>query len=223
LIYRSEGTVMDLKTVYTKIFECDKSDVVHSFNDVTAVRGFDYYYYIQTKDDGSTNDIQPGRPLFSSRFLTVTYEKAHLLRPAANFLDEVRVVPNPYDIRARAWQFGDQSQYDRIAFYGLPPICKLKIYTESGALIWEKDHTNGAGDEIWDSMTSSGQIIVSGVYILYVEVTQDYYATEDKTAPWDIYDDSRHLMFSKDELMFHAGDQIFRKGETKYRKFVVIR
>jgi hypothetical protein len=84
-------------------------------------------------------------------------------------LDLVRVVPNPYDIRGRFFQFGDKSQYDRIAFYGLPPVCKLKIFTERGDLIWEKDHTRGTGDELWDSMTSSGQIIASGIYILYVE------------------------------------------------------
>jgi hypothetical protein len=88
---------------------------------------------------------------------------------AGQGLELVRVVPNPYDIRARFFQFGDQSQYDRIAFYGLPPVCKLKIFTERGDLIWEKDHTRGTGDELWDSLTSSGQIVASGIYILYVE------------------------------------------------------
>jgi hypothetical protein len=98
---------------------------------------------------------------------------AHLLRPAGTSLQQVRVVPNPFDIRSRMFQFGDKSQYDRIMFYGLPPMCKVKIYTERGDLIWEKDHTNGAGDEFWDSMTSSRQIVVSGVYILYVEATKN--------------------------------------------------
>jgi len=84
-------------------------------------------------------------------------------------LDLVRVVPNPYDIRGRLLQFGDLYQYDRIAFYGLPAVCKLKIFTERGDQIWEANHTNGTGDEIWDSKTSSGQIIASGIYILYVE------------------------------------------------------
>jgi hypothetical protein len=85
-------------------------------------------------------------------------------------LDLVRVVPNPYDIRSRMFQFGDKFQYDRIAFYGLPPACKLKIFTERGDLIWERDHKAGTGgDELWDSQTSSGQIVASGIYILYVE------------------------------------------------------
>lgn len=88
---------------------------------------------------------------------------------AGSMLEQVRVVPNPYDIRSRAFQFGARSQYDRIAFYGLPPICKLMIFTERGDKIWVKDHLNGTGDELWDSQTSSGQIIASGIYMLYVE------------------------------------------------------
>lgn len=170
VIYRSVGNVLDPKTKYEKIFECNKSNVVHSYNDMTAVRGFDYYYYIQSKDDGTQNDVKPGQPLYSSMFWTVTSTPATLQRPAVSTtLDSVRVVPNPYDIRARLYQYGDKSQYDRIAFYGLPPVCKLKIFTERGDLIWEKDHTRGTGDELWDSTTSSGQIIASGIYILYVE------------------------------------------------------
>ncbi|MBN2102860.1 hypothetical protein JW835_02365, partial [bacterium] len=179
IIYRSESNVLDPLTVYTKIFECTASDVVHEFEDLTATRGFDYYYYIQTKDDGSTNIVHPGVPLVSNMFWTLTSYPAYLRRPQGMLLEEVRVVPNPYDIRARALQFGDKSQYDRIAFYELPGICKLKIFTERGDLIWEKDHTDGSGDELWDSFTSSGQIIVSGIYILYVEVTQNIRAEKD--------------------------------------------
>jgi len=88
------------------------------------------------------------------------------------WLDLVRVVPNPYDIRARMFQFGEDFQYDRIASYGLPPVCDLKVYTEWGDLIWSKKHTDGSGDELWDSMTSSRQIVVSGIYILYVETPE---------------------------------------------------
>ena len=84
-------------------------------------------------------------------------------------LELIRVVPNPYDIRSRLFQFGEDSQYDRIAFYNLPPVCKLKIFTERGDLVWQKDHTLGTGDERWNSMTSSGQVVTSGIYILYVD------------------------------------------------------
>jgi hypothetical protein len=173
VIFRSESNVKIYQTVYTKVFECDAANAVHTWDDTTAVRGFNYYYYIQSKDDGSQNDVEPGHPLFSSLFLTLTSVPAHLLRPAGSAIEQVRVVPNPYDIRARKYQFGDESQFDRIAFYGLPPQCMVRVYTERGDLIWSKEHTNGAGDELWDSMTSSRQIVVSGIYLLYVEVTED--------------------------------------------------
>jgi hypothetical protein len=272
VIYRSQGNVKDGTTKYIKIFECTRSNAVNSFDDVTAQRGNDYYYYIQAKDDGSQNPVNPGQPIYSSALWTVTSVEATLQRPAepenpiapdadttywkslaqstglwiygddysqgqvvtynnsdyycfasitsdtippdqnstywklitikggwisgsgykaydavtyngANYitlyaisagkgLELVRIVPNPYDIRSRLFQFGENSQYDRIAFYGLPPVCKLKIFTERGDLIWEKDHTRGTGDELWDSKTSSGQIIASGIYILYVETPE---------------------------------------------------
>jgi hypothetical protein len=194
-VYRSQGNVLTPLTVYTKVFECDKSSLVHGWDDTTAVRGFDYYYYVVSKDDGSENN---GIPLKSGLFWTITNRPASLQRAAGSALEQVRVVPNPYDIRSRVFQFGDKSQYDRIAFYGLPPACHLRIFTERGDLIWEKDHTDGSGDELWDSLTSYGQIVVSGIYILHVEVTQD------------VLDES-------------TGDQLFKAGESVMRKFVIIR
>jgi hypothetical protein len=173
VVIRSQGNVMDPKTVYETVFESGAGDAVHTWDDTTAVRGFDYFYAVQSKDDGTQNDVQPGQPLLSGLFWTLTNVPANLRRPAGTSLEGVRVVPNPYDLRARMFQFGDESQYDRIAFYGLPPQCNVRVYTERGDLIWSKEHTNGAGDELWDSMTSSRQIVVSGIYLLYVEVTED--------------------------------------------------
>jgi len=221
VIYRSETEVRSPETVYKKIFECDAANVVHEFDDVTATRGTNYYYYIQSKDDGSRNDVEPGKPLMSSMFWTVTSVPAQLRRPAGVGIEQVRVVPNPYDIRARSLQFGE---LDRIAFYELPPFCTVKIFTERGDLIWETEHIDGSGDELWDSLTSSGQIVVSGVYILYVEVTEDAFAEEDVFATRDIYDiNTKELLFSNGDLIFSAGDKMFSKGESVFRKFVIIR
>ncbi len=221
VIYRSEGNVKQYQTVYQKIFECDKTNSVTQFDDTTAARGNNYYYYIQTKSDGLENN---GKPQYSSLFYTLTSVAAYLRRPAGNFLEHVRVVPNPYDIRARMWQFGDDFQYDRIAFYELPPICRVKVYTERGDLIWEKFHDNGSGDELWDSMTSSRQIIVSGVYILHVEVPVDIFSEENIIASRDyINPKTGELEIIKGELIFHKGDKMFSKGDSVFRKFVVIR
>ncbi len=156
-------------TSYEKIFSCNLSNVVHAYDDTTARRGFDYYYYVVSKDDGSTNDIQPGVPLVSSRFYTKTNVPAYLRRPAAESFSAIRVVPNPFNIRARSLQFGTEEGQDRIAFFGLPPVCTIRIYTERGDLINTIEHTNGSGDEFWESVTSSRQIIVSGVYVAHFE------------------------------------------------------
>jgi hypothetical protein len=193
-IYRAVGKP---DTSYEKIFSCDKANVVHNYDDVSAVRGFDYYYYIQTKDDGSTNDIKPGVPLVSSKFYTMTNQPARLQRPAENNLAEIRVVPNPFNIRAASLQFGSTTP-DRIAFYGLPPECVIKIYTERGDLVDTIHHIDGSGDELWDSVTSSRQIVVSGLYVAYFEVTKDV-------------DDPQ------------SGKRLLSRGDNTFRKFIIIR
>ena len=167
MIYRTRELAKDYKSVYTKVFECDATNAVNEFDDKSADRNVEYYYYIQSKDDGS----QAGKTLYSSKYLTLSNEPAFALQPGIkSTLDSVRVVPNPYDIRNRLYQYGVDSQFDQIVFYGLPTReCKLRIFTERGDLIWEKDHNNGSGNEIWNSMTSSQQVVVSGVYILHVE------------------------------------------------------
>ena len=225
VIYRASGLVKDYRAVYDKVFECNASNAPTNniWDDTSAVRGFNYYYYIQSKDDGTQNDLHPGVPLYSSLFLTMTTVSANLLRPSGNLLGEVRVVPNPYDIRSRKWQFGETGPYDRMMVYGIPPKCRLKIFSEDGALIWEVLHTNGSGDEAWDSKTSSNQIVVSGIYILYVEVTEDMYATEDKVARYDITDENLKKIYSQGQTMFQKGDKIFSTGQSTFRKFVVIR
>lgn len=271
IVYRSIGNVLDPLTHYVKIWECDKSNLTNSYDDKTPVRGFDYYYAVLSKDDGTQNEVEPGVPLYSNLVWTITSVAATLQREAIpegplpfdfttnkwkrinprgewsadstyystetasdavtyfgtmyacivesikndSFTDSIkawkpisytglwasgkeykaynsvtmndvdyftpysisggqgleliRVVPNPYDKRSRLFQFGEDSQYDRLAFYGLPAECKLMIFTESGEMIWEKDHKTGTGDELWDSKTSSGQIVASGIYILYVK------------------------------------------------------
>jgi len=202
LLYRAEGRT---DSNYTLIFSCDKNTVANSYEDKTARRGFNYYYYIQTKDDGSTNlgdptlNIPAGAPLLSSKYYTKTSvsSPAFLTRPPGTSLSEIRVVPNPYNIKANALQFG-QSAPDRLAFYGLPPYCTINIFTETGDLIETIEHTSSSGDELWHSLTSSRQLVVSGLYIAYFEVSRDTYDEQ-------------------------TGQLLFKKGENTFRKFIVIR
>ena len=161
-------------TVFTEIFACGKGtehpQVVNNFDDLSAIRGFDYYYYVVSFDDGSTNTTtaNPGGPLHSGIFYAKTINPTNLKRQAGKTLEEIRIVPNPYSIRARDLQFGDSGP-DRIMFYNIPGICTIKIFTERGDLIETIEHTNGSGDEAWNSITSSAQTVVSGLYIVVFE------------------------------------------------------
>ncbi|PIP12304.1 MAG: fibronectin, partial [bacterium (Candidatus Stahlbacteria) CG23_combo_of_CG06-09_8_20_14_all_40_9] len=97
-------------TTYELIFACgggtNHPNIVNKYDDTFAKRGFDYYYYITSFDDGSTKDIDPGVPLESSKFYTMTNEPAYLRRPAGKSMKDIRIVPNPYNIRARDIQYG---------------------------------------------------------------------------------------------------------------------
>lgn len=85
-------------------------------------------------------------------------------------LSLVRVVPNPFDLRNRIYQFGTAAgEQDKIKFYGLPSPCTLRIFTERGDLIYTINHTKQTGDETWFCETQYGQIVASGIYILVVQ------------------------------------------------------
>ena len=175
--YRIYRAVSKPDTVYQAIFECgagtDHPEVVHEYDDTTPVRGFSYYYYLVTFSDGSLNQTtaNPHGQLESSRFFTQTTEPAFLRRQAGMTLEDVRVVPNPYYLNARGLK--SRMMYydfpDRIMFLNIPALCTIRIFTERGDLIDTIVHSDGSGDEPWDSITRYRQVIVSGVYIAHIE------------------------------------------------------
>ena len=160
---------------FTRVFETKKPNVVRQFEDKSAERGQAYYYYVTAFDDGLQNGPDWDgvvRSLESGHRVNRTTLGAKLTRNAGTSLDNVRIVPNPFNIQARGLQW--KGENDRIMFMNLPPVCTIKIYTESGDLVKVLEHTNGSGDESWGvlsqewSTTQSGQVIVSGIYIANV-------------------------------------------------------
>ncbi len=121
---------------------------------------------------------------------------ASIITPYKKWTDAIRIVPNPYNIRSAELQFPGEP--DKIEFFNIPGHCTIRIYTENGNLIKTINHENGSGDESWNSNTSSGQVVVSGVYIVHFTVTQDY------TDP-------------------NTGELVYRKGDTAYQKCIIIR
>jgi len=134
----------------------------------TPIRGRDYYYYVVTL--GQVNNdaagLTPtGSRLVSNRYYSQSYDPARLLRAAGEAMEEIRVVPNPYNPNIDQSLLLDQDGRDRLAFYEIPGICTIEIYTELGEKIRTLEHTNGSGDEFWDLRTDFRQRVVSGVYI----------------------------------------------------------
>jgi hypothetical protein len=167
-VYRAEGQEDSL---FTMIYECGGSSgnpVVHEYVDENVRRGFAYYYYVTAYDDGTQNTwgLYPGESLESSMFTNRTVQAAHPVRKAESVVDNVTVVPNPYNINSINLFPGER---DKILFVNLPPKGTIRIFTLSGDLIKTIEHSSGTGDESWNLVTDSNQIIRSGLYIFHVE------------------------------------------------------
>jgi hypothetical protein len=115
---------------------------------------------------------------------------------AGQSLSGIRIVPNPYNIAAPGMQYPGEP--DKIMFLNIPGHCTIRIYTENGDLINTISHENGSGDEAWNSITSSRQVVVSGVYIVHFTVTADY----------------------NDPV---TGELKYKQGDTSFQKLIIIR
>jgi hypothetical protein len=166
LIYQCGGVDPGGGVAYSELTE-------NSFDDTTALRGQDYYYYVVAIDEGGETDYGGiTSPLESSKWLTRTTLSATLSTPACENLDSIRVVPNPYSMRAGELDLQYIGTEYKLMFVNLPPVCTIKIYNESGDLVRTLDHTDGSGGQSWADdtqqhylTTDSGQMVVSGLYI----------------------------------------------------------
>lgn len=145
----------------------------HSYVDSNVVRGEAYHYAVTAVDDGTqnTNGLFPGQPLESSRYANRSELAAFAFEPGKADAKSVRIVPNPYIVRAGEYNFTGED--DRLLFVNLPAYCTLRIYTATGDLIKTIQHTSGSADESWDQVTESNQLIASGVYILQIDNAKD--------------------------------------------------
>ena len=86
-----------------------------------------------------------------------------------NYLDAIRIVPNPYNISADPNNLLFPGERDKLAFFNIPGNCDILIFTELGELVTTIEHRNGTGDEYWNCTTDSKQIVVSGMYIAVIK------------------------------------------------------
>lgn len=165
-IYRAKG---QYDSTYQLIHTAAPDE--RNFNDTVLERGVSYYYYIVSLGGEIPANQALNIPqdiLRSSRYYTQTYDPTNLKRPAGESLNQIRVVPNPYNISADPNRLLFPGEGDKLAFYNIPGQCTIKIYTETGELVKTIEHTDGSGDAYWTCTTEYQQIVVSGVYIAVV-------------------------------------------------------
>ncbi len=156
-IYRNAGNHDDPFEPAELIYEASVNE--RNYNDLTPVRGVGYYYYIvAVNNDG----------LISNRHYTQSFDPAFLVRPAGKKISDIRVVPNPYILSSSVDRLRFPGEPDKLAFFNIPGQCTIQIYTEIGELIYTMEHTDGSGDDYWNAVTSSNQVVVSGIYIAIV-------------------------------------------------------
>jgi hypothetical protein len=161
-------------TFYEEIYSSGSGDKssAHSYVDKTILFGGQYYYYIQAKAKIDQNDLNAdpstrGRIMYSSRVLVPNVDYINPPRYSTNDMTKIRIAPNPYNINDPLLQSYGFTDSRGIIFFNLPAKVTIKIFTENGDLVQtiEHDSPQKAGSLTWDMITSSQQVISSGVYI----------------------------------------------------------
>tara|TARA_Y100000590_G_scaffold465099_1_gene636418 strand:+ start:108633 stop:110771 length:2139 start_codon:yes stop_codon:yes gene_type:complete len=154
-------------------FEMVYEGTANEYLDTGVPAGVGAYYYVTAYDDGTQNTwgVKPGQKLESSRWWSYTTVPAYTLVKSESDLSQVDVIPNPYNIRAVDNQYpGDPN---KLVFANLTPYAKIRVFTMTGDHVATIDHTDGSGQASWDQVSKDNQYIVSGVYIYYVEETDE--------------------------------------------------
>jgi len=110
-------------------------------------------------------------PNLNGKLTNLMVDPVFVKGQAAPNVENVIVVPNPYDGRER-W---DQPGTNRIQFMRVPANVRVRVYTMAGDLVRElakKDPTSGNMD--WDLKNQNGQEVASGIYIYHVLSEEGY-------------------------------------------------
>jgi hypothetical protein len=138
-----------------------------TYNDNNAVRGTRYFYSVTAVDgNGVESDFFAGRS---------EADGVSPFRAPSSQLSNVRVVPNPFQIKGgdiSQGGFNFPGQPDKLLFVGLPGSAIVRIFSVTGDLIQELQHTAGSGDLSWDLMISdNNQFLTSGIYFAHITST----------------------------------------------------
>jgi len=173
-VYRRVMPYFDLVTLidlpYAKIYE--STDTTTFYNDYDVDVGRCYWYYVTAFDKDGVE---------SNRFLNrsepggvgqETRQGACAFRTQADNLINVIVVPNPYQVHGVRLNTGTPNTLN---FFNLPYKCRLRIYNQTGDLLWAYHKESPDNVVSWSQISNANQYIVSGLYIFVVDEAE----TED--------------------------------------------
>ena len=171
-IYRSEYRVGNWHLLCEFDKDEYKDSIPHTYVDTPPV-GVPVYYAVTAYDTGRVKimgtDTIRVKPLESGK---INYKKDESGKeiavwiggPTDTTMEKIKVVPNPY-IGGAGWERKFQ---DRILFVGLPPECRIEIFTVSGDLVKVIEHRSGTGAAEWDLVSRGDIEVSSGLYIYKV-------------------------------------------------------
>ncbi|MFC2075697.1 hypothetical protein ACFLT7_01315 [candidate division KSB1 bacterium] len=152
------------------------------YADSDVARGQPYYYYVTAVDDGTGstagNSLYPGLELESSQEANKIEFAAVAFKPPADNTENIRVVPNPYNVNSGGANFsGSAFDANKVLFVNLPALCMIYIYTEAGELVKTINHSTRNADHAWGQLTDAGQYAKSGIYIAKITDATDEFKT----------------------------------------------
>jgi hypothetical protein len=124
----------------------------------------------RTGDVWTVRSNGPGTPMEGGVVTFVTIKASQKTGLEASLLDKIKVVPNPYLVRAN-WDVS--KNYPNIYFVNLPSKCTIRIYNLAGDLVRVLNHEStfdeNNGTAKWDLLTSYDKRPASGVYIYQID------------------------------------------------------
>lgn len=143
---------------------------VHQFTDNTARNGFPYYYTVCAYD--ADTEVESTKTNYKQNTEGTPLPVVPSWSTDANWTENVRVVPNPYNLSA-VWE---QTYLNKIAFINLPSMCDIHIFTLAGdhvITIEHRDYSGEVGTEFWDLVSRNDQDVVTGLYVYRIETEDD--------------------------------------------------
>lgn len=129
--------------------------------------------------DGDVLFLYTKRPYSTSDVFTISTEAGIVKNEeAANRLDNIYVVPNPYvganEIEPANKLAGQNRGERRIYFENLPMKCTIRIFTLSGELVTTLNHDAAMdnGREFWNLLNRDGFSVAYGVYLAHIDAPE---------------------------------------------------